>query len=60
MLKDQIKESGDKFNQYQEDVESRKMEIQLLETEITNIMNVVEKEKLVSSKVKDEKSRMEK
>ena len=54
VLKDKIKESGDKFNQYQEEVESKKMEIQLLETEITNIMQVSEKEKASTNKIKDE------
>lgn len=60
VLKDSIKESGDKLNSYQEEVEEKKMEIQLLETEIVNLQNAIEKDKTISTGIKEEKTKLEK
>jgi hypothetical protein len=43
VLKDQIKDSGEKFNQYQEDIELKKVETKTLETELENLRTVLEK-----------------
>ena len=43
VLKDQIKDSGEKFNQYQEDIELKKVETKTLETELDNLRTVLEK-----------------
>ena len=60
VLKDQIKDSGDKFNQYQEDVEMKKIETKTLETEIITLQNALEKGTVIQTKVKEERSRIEK
>ena len=60
VLKLSIKESGDKFTQYQEDVELKKVETQTLESEIVSLQNALEKGTTIQNKIKDEKSRLDK
>lgn len=57
-LKSDITESGKKFELNQQDIEQKRMEIQLLETEIKNIELTTAKRMKVAADVAEEKKRL--
>ena len=59
-MKEEITESGKKFKTYQEDIESRKMKIELLEAQIENTHLVKRKQEKVETEIKEERERLKK
>ena len=59
-MKEEITESGKKFKTYQDDIESRKMKIELLEAQIENTHLVQKKHEKVEQETKDERERLKK
>lgn len=57
-IKDEMSENGKKFEVYQGTVETKKLEIQTLETEIENIAMSEKKYQKVNSEITDEKKRL--
>ena len=56
-IKDEMGTNSKKFEGYQQDIETKKLKIQVLETEIQNIQLGKEKHKLVQAEIDEEKKR---
>lgn len=59
-MKNEITESGKKFKAYHEEIESRKLKIELLEQQIENTKLVANKSGKVEKEIKEDKDRMRK
>ena len=59
-MKEEITESGKKFKSYQEDIEQRKMKIELLEAQIENTHLMQRKHEKVELEIKEERERLKK
>ncbi len=57
-IKDEMSENGKKFEAYQATVETKKLEIQTLETEIENIAMIEKKQQKVTAEITEEKKRL--
>jgi len=56
-IKDDMSENGKKFEEYQVTVETKKLEIKTLETEIENIQLTQKKHQKLQSEIEEERKR---
>jgi hypothetical protein len=59
-MKNEITESGKKFKAYHEEIESRKLKIELLEQQIENAKLVSNKSEKIEREIKEDRERMKK